>query len=171
MTQTKLNSIFNNNYKDLENYSTKASRKLTRGIDPLSILSECYVYLDDRRHDIDTESQMIAWAKTFIKNNLRWPTSPFNLKENGRGHSEFGDWTKPINQGLDSETIQELINTFESTLSSYDKRLFSIYIVQDIRKGREVAEHLDISISGAYSVITECKVIENNFKEWLKNQI
>lgn len=171
MTQNQLNLLFNKNYKDLENYATTATNKLRRGTDPLSILSECYVYLDDKRHNINTEPELVSWGKTFIKNNLRWTTSPFNLKENGRNHSEIGDWHKPTDQDLDGDIIVELINKYESSLSSYNKRLFNIYIVQDLRKGREIAQHLDISISGAYSVINECKVIENNFKEWLKNQI
>jgi len=172
MTQEKLSNLFNRNYNNLLDYSSKASRVLTHKPASTQILSECYLYLDDKRHQLNTEEDVVSWGKTWIKNNLKWSSSPYKKLERIRpNHCEFEDWGSSSYDMIDGEAIQKLMSDFESTLNTIDKRLFSIYIVKEIRKGKDVAEHLDISISGAYGIINQCKEIEGKFKDWLKNQI
>ena len=81
------------------------------------------------------------------------------------------DWGASTQDFLDSDGVESLINEFESKLSTYDKRLFSIYFRKDLKKGREISKHLNISISSAYIIAGECKKIEENFKKWLTKQV
>jgi predicted DNA-binding protein YlxM (UPF0122 family) len=38
----------------------------------------------------------------------------------------------------------------------------------DLRKGKEIADHLDISISSAYPIIKECKQLEHKLRSHIK---
>jgi predicted DNA-binding protein YlxM (UPF0122 family) len=38
----------------------------------------------------------------------------------------------------------------------------------DLRKGKEIADHLDISISSAYPIIKECKQLELKLRSHIK---
>lgn len=172
MTQPALNRTFNEIYKDLETYTSKAIYSLNRAVDKHSIISECYLYVDDKRNEIDTKEELIAYSKTFIKNNLRWSNSPFNRRELTKtNHVEIEDWMFQSDSIFDYDMIKHKIEEFQQTLSAYDKRLFNIYFNLDLRKGKEVAKYLNISVSGAYMVINECKEVEQKFRKWILNQL
>lgn len=171
MTQTTLSNLFNRNYKEIYDYTSKASIRFGMANSINSLIAECYLYLDSKRKDLETESQMISWAKTFIKNNLRWTESPFRKMEKGRGHSEFEDWGQSQYDTISEEDIMELWDTFNKNLNSYDKRLFNIYTVKGLRKGIEVSSYLNVSISSAFNVINECKQVEERFRNFIKQNV
>lgn len=172
MTQDLLSKIFNLNYPSFKEYSIKASKIMKGNPQIETLLSECYIYLDDKRHQLNDEADVVSWGKTWIKNNLRWGNSNYYKLENGRSnHIEFEDWDIPTTDTIDGDTIEKLMNTYYDKLNNHNKRLFSIYTLKGIRKGKDVATHLNISISGAYGIINECKEVEDKFKLWIISQI
>lgn len=171
MTQATLSNLFNRNYKEIYDYTSKASIRFNMANSINSLIAECYLYLDSKRKDLNDEPQMISWAKTFIKNNLRWTESPFRKMEKGRGHSEFEDWGQSQYDTPTEEWILELSDSFSNSLSPYDKRLFNIYTIKGLRKGIEVSDYLDISISSAFKVINECKEVESRFRNFIKQNV
>lgn len=184
MTKTKLNNIFNENYKDLLNYSLAATKRFNMKNYEHSLLSECYIHLDRKIKDLKTPADVISYAKTFMKNQLRWSGSPFRKKEFKR-EEEYQD-TKNNHESVleDSEEmgepyydldleffVNDLYKEFQQELSQYERRLFNIYTIQRIRKGKEVAKHLNISTSYAFKIILEAKPIEERFRNFIKSNV
>jgi predicted DNA-binding protein YlxM (UPF0122 family) len=75
------------------------------------------------------------------------------------------------NSYVNEDDILDKIGEFRDSLSTYDRRLFNIWWDLDLRKGREIAEHLDISISGAYNIIKECKGIDYRLENFIRKNI
>jgi DNA-directed RNA polymerase specialized sigma subunit len=112
---------------------------------------------------------MIAYAKNWIKCNLKWTNSPLNRQirlNNLPSDSPIIPGTSE--QGQNAEEILAQIQEFSTTLNQYDRRLFHIYYEMDLRKGKEIASHLDISISSAYPIIKECKQLELKLRNHIK---
>jgi RNA polymerase sigma factor (sigma-70 family) len=172
MTQKELSQIFKANYNELKEYSTKASKVFSKNYEINSLISECYIYLHDKIESLHNEADVVSWAKTWLRNNIRWSNSNYHKIENGRPHhDEFQEEEFSIEDPIHSDEINSLILSYYSLLTPRKKRLFSIYIEKDLKKGKDVASHLNISISGAYGIISECKEVESSFKKWITHQI
>ena len=170
MSEKDLSREFSKSFQDIETYTKKLINYLGKPIDSAWIMSECYIYLHNNLDGLDTPRTMIAYAKNWIKNNLKWTNSPLNRQI--RLNSLPNDSPNiPGSSGVhifDSEIILEQLQDFRDNLSTYDKRLFNIYYDMDLRKGKEIAEHLDISISSAYPIIRECKQLEQKLRTHIK---
>jgi hypothetical protein len=170
MTQNQLKILFNKNYQDIFVYTSKALTKHKNVVDASALLSECYLYLDDKRHDIDDESILVSWAKTFIKNNLNWSYSTVKKRENGKRQlvlveSYYDANLVQCSNDPTYEEIMEVLNDFKETLNTVDKRIFDMYTIRGIQKGKDMALHLGISISGAYGIIIRAKQLEEKFRK------
>jgi hypothetical protein len=170
MSEKDLSREFTKNFKDIETYTKKLINYLGKPIDSSWILSECYLYLHSNINQLDTPRTMISYAKNWIKNNLKWANSPLNRQIRVNNLSTDSP-TIPGSSGVflfDSDEIIDQLQDFRDNLSTYDKRLFNIYYDLDLRKGKEIAEHLDISISSAYPIIKECKNLEHKLRNHIK---
>ena len=170
MSASDLSREFSKNFQDIETYTKKLINYLGKPIDSAWILSECYLYLHSNLDGLDTPRTMISYAKNWIKNNLKWTNSPLNRQirlNNLPNDSPDIPGTSGVHI-FDSEIILEQLQEFRDNLSTYDKRLFNIYYDMDLRKGKEIAEHLDISISSAYPIIKECKQLEHKLRTHIK---
>ena len=164
-----LSREFSKSFQDIETYTNKLINYLGKPIDSAWIMSECYIYLYNNLDQLDTPKKMISYAKNWIKCNLKWANSPLNrqMRVNNLSESPNIPGTSGVHI-FDSETILDQISTFTESLNTYDRRLFHIYYEMDLRKGKEIADHLDISISSAYPIIKECKKLENKLRSHIK---
>jgi DNA-directed RNA polymerase specialized sigma subunit len=170
MSASDLSREFTKNFQDIETYTKKLINYLGKPIDSSWIMSECYLYLHSNINQLDTPRTMISYAKNWIKNNLKWTNSPLNRQIRVNNLSTDSP-TIPGTSGVflfDSDEIIDQLQDFRENLSTYDKRLFNIYYDLDLRKGKEIAEHLDISISSAYPIIKECKKLEHKLRNHIK---
>jgi len=164
-----LSREFSKSFQDIETYTKKLINYLGKPIDSAWIMSECYIYLHNNLALLDTSRKMIAYAKNWIKCNLKWTNSPLNRQirlNNLPSDSPIIPGTSE--QGQNAEEILAQIQEFSTTLNQYDRRLFHIYYEMDLRKGKEIASHLDISISSAYPIIKECKQLELKLRNHIK---
>lgn len=164
-----LSREFSKSFQDIETYTKKLINYLGKPIDSAWIMSECYIYLHNNLALLDTSRKMIAYAKNWIKCNLKWTNSPLNRQirlNNLPSDSPIIPGTSEQTQN--AEVILAQIQDFSSGLNQYDRRLFHIYYEMDLRKGKEIASHLDISISSAYPIIKECKQLELKLRNHIK---
>lgn len=173
MTQSKLNKYFTEIYEDLISYTSKAINYFNKKYEANDLVSESYIYVLNIIDDIEDKPTLISYCKNFIKMQIKYTNSPYNLKnKNNNCDLDIIINTHVIEQDrLDESLIEEIQEAFILNLSSYEKRLYNIYFILDLKKGREIAEHLNISMSGSYNVINECKALKNKFNEFIKKYI
>ena len=165
-----LSREFSKSFQDIETYAKKLINYLGKPIDSAWIMSECYIYLHNNLALLDTSRKMISYAKNWIKCNLKWTNSPLN-RQIRLNNIPSDSPDIPGTSGVylfDSETILDQIQDFSSGLNQYDRRLFHIYYEMDLRKGKDIADHLAISISSAYPIIKECKQLELKLRNHIK---
>ena len=165
-----LSREFSKSFQDIETYTKKLINYLGKPIDSAWIMSECYIYLHNNLALLDTSRKMISYAKNWIKCNLKWTNSPLN-RQIRLNNIPSDSPDIPGTSGVylfDSETILDQIQDFSSGLNQYDRRLFHIYYEMDLRKGKDIANHLAISISSAYPIIKECKQLELKLRNHIK---
>lgn len=172
MTNEQLNHYFSKNYDSLTEYGSKAISHFRRKLDTTWLLSECYLYLVDNITLLNTESDVQSFSKNWIKTNLKWKTTPImrmaEIKSNDI-NIDYIDRKSTITHS--SDHIITLIEEFRLTLSTYDRRLFNIWWDLDLRKVNEVANYLEISSSGAYRIIKECRELELKLEKYIRKNI
>lgn len=174
LTKTELDNLFTSNYAELESYVKKTIGTTRRKVDCFAVINECYLYLHSKLTSLYCKEDVMAYAKTWIRNSLSWNNSILLRQELPRGHHvEVIDHITQSNyDGAEYSKCDpfDIPKMFYTTLSSYDKRLFHIYFDLELQKGKQIAEYLDISISSAYLVIKECKAIEQRYVEFIIRQ-
>jgi hypothetical protein len=164
MTKADLDEIFTGVYPQLEEYTHKAILKLQRPIDTSTLISEAYIYLLSNRDRLEGEREVESWSKHWIKCQLHWT--------NGQVLRQFN---KPVLEYLergkahqDLPRLQDWINEWYRGLRPLDKRLWDIYWVQGLTRGREVAAHLGVSQSSAYSLLKKCRELKAGLVRWIQ---
>lgn len=164
LTHQQLNEEFTRHYQDLLEYTEKAISALKRPIDATTMLSESYLHLHKCAHEITDASKMVSYCKNFIKMNLKWSNSPVLRSE----RTILIDMTRAQQDTYDVDPrAEEWIREWESNLKNIERRLWSLWYHQDLKKGREFSEHLNISISGSYAYIRQCKELEKNLRDFI----
>lgn len=170
LSQNEIDICITSHFQEIKEYTEKAIHALKRNIDATTLISEGYLHIHKCRSDLHSEADVISYYKNFIKMNLRWSNSPIIRSE----RAILIDCTKrDLELSFDSppEQLQEWISTWESLLKNEEARLWNIWYHRNLRKGREIAEHLDISISGSYSLIKECKLLEQALRNYIVKKL
>lgn len=172
MTNSELAQEFSSAYDGLFAYSARAIGALRINIEPEEVLSEAYIHVSGYADEIVSNGQLQSYAKNYIKCNLNWWNSPLRRQTRGRNHTELHSGHAVSGDDLpDADTIAEWTAEYIKSLTSQQRQLFNIYTTLGKRKGLEVALHLDISISGAYTYIREAKVLEDGYRLHIKSKI
>ena len=171
MTNEQLNHYYSKNYNELNDYTIKAIKHFRRKLDTTWVLSECYLHLYSATNQLNKESDVISWSKNWIKTNLKWKTTPIVRSSQVNNNSEDILFFYSTTDTPDSSDILTKIESFRDTLNTYDRRLFNIWWDLDLRKGKDIAEYLDISISGAYNIIKECKELDIRLEIYIRKNI
>lgn len=171
MTQQQLNHYFNKRYNELTDYGVKAIRHFKRKIDITWVLSETYLYLYDNILYINSESDVVSWSKNWIKTNLKWDTTPIVRASKLNNNTDDFTFMIESNTYVNEDDILDKIESFRDSLSTYDRRLFNIWWDLDLRKGKEIADYLEISMTGAYRIISECKDLDFRLEKYIRKNI
>lgn len=175
ITKEQLDDYFLSAYAEIEKFAEKAISMNKRNIDIFTVMNECYMYLREKNNELTNNRDVVAYSKTWVRNNLMWYNSPLLRQELPRyGQLELiDDLTYSVEGvGVSNERIDEISKSFVSTLTAYDKGLYNIYFNLDLRKGKDIAEYLKISLSGAYLIKNECKELEKRYRDYiLKNVV
>jgi hypothetical protein len=143
------------------------------------VISECYLHLDKHKEEITNDSVLISYAKNFIKRQMFWSNGVFMKEDKLNRRStdqDVSSYTDPL-VSTPSQLVAECspfeidldskYEEFYNTLSTYDKRLFDIYHYKNHQLTREIAEHLNISMTSAHQILTQCKDLNERFKAFL----
>lgn len=168
MTHQQLNEEFTRHYQDLLEYTEKAISALKRPIDSTTMLSESYLHLHKCAHEISDPSKMVSYCKNFIKMNLKWSNSPVLRSE----RAILIDMTRAQQDTYDVDPrAEEWIREWEGNLKNIERRLWELWYHKNLRKGREFSEHLNISISGSYAYIRQCKQLEGSLRNFISSKL
>jgi hypothetical protein len=173
MTKTELNNFYTNRYNEIELYAIKTIKHFKRDIDITTVLSESYIHLDKCKDELTDEKKAMSFVKNWIKMNLYWGNSPMLLKNRNLTTSD---------EISDNRVYEYTITNFEVNYKKWEdefycrlprikKNMWYIWWILGIKKGKPMSEHLNISISGAYTVINDCKQLEIEFREFIKQKI
>ena len=165
MTEQRLSTEFEKIYPSLRTYASKAISALKSPVDVDMTLAECYIHVHKVKEQINDSSTLEAYSKNWIKRNLQWSHSPLH-----RTFRSSPVLDSPIEQESADltpllELYEQAVSTFLPTLSSYDRRLWSIYVEKQKTKGTEIAQHLEMSRSTGFQVLRECKALMLRFRE------
>lgn len=170
MTKAFLDKEYTRLYPELTRYALGALRTHCLGHEPDLIVADAYLHLHNMMEAITDAHHLESIAKNYIKMNIQWWNSPYRRLHRGSENLPIlgAVETTPL---LDLSDLPQVTEDFISTLSTRERRLFNIYTVNEYRKGRDVAQYLGISISGAYILIHEAIEIENRYRQWCINKL
>jgi len=175
MTDTTLKLEFDNNYEEIKSYAAKINHKFHKFKDLDVMLSECYIYLHDNKEKIEQTSNMIAMSKGFIKRQFFWKKGVYSNKLRAicsdKELQVFSNYIEENSVSIDYDKLMEYYDQFYNTLSLYDKSLFDIYHKKNRQITRELAEHLDISMTSAYDILLQCREINERLKTFLQQNM
>ena len=170
MTTIQLDREFLILYPNFETYASKAIRSLHSQADLSAVLAECYLHLRKCEPQIKSISDLEAFGKNWIKQNLKWHSSPLNKQYRSLKFEEISENLPDTNFHLEI-FLEEKTREFHSSLTAYEQRLWSIYFEKHKISGRLISEHLDMSLSTGYTVLRECKDLSNRYREFLLRYI
>ena len=165
MTKALLDKLFTEVYPRLEEYTHKAILKLQRAVDTSTLISEAYIYLLSNCERLEDIHDVESWAKHWIKCQLHW-TNGQVLRQFNKPVLEYFERGMPHQ---DLPLLQDWIDEWYRNLRPLDKRLWDIYWVQGLTRGREVAAHLGVSQSSAYALLKRCRELEELLVQWIRD--
>jgi hypothetical protein len=168
MQQIQINNWWTANYKDLLLYAKKWIISRKRQIEPAAALAEAYIYIYDRRNDIQDAGQLSAWTKHWLKKNIDWQENKLSKTETSRAKemsTEIGNTR--VEYSLDAK-INELVQGFAATITDkLDKRIFLLYWVTGLQTGALLSSHINVSISQGYIYLARARKYEAAFRAWV----
>lgn len=170
-TPFNLNKEFTSIYDDLHLYALKASIKINRSIPVEDILSECFLYVYSRRDRITDKSQLTAWCKKWIKSHLYWGNGSLVRQSLDIKAQEIPqNLSLTIDYSVTEQMILDWIKEWEMTLSAMDKRIWNMWHHQNIRKGKEFAKFLNISVDYGFSLVRDGKRLDLSLRNYIKQK-
>ncbi len=170
MTKSQLDRDFVTIYKSIDEYASKAIKFFRSNIEKEYLLSETYIYVEERKSIIDNIRTLESFCKNYIKKSIIWKNSKVNRelkKQVPYSDLESISYRYTNTNDPNYENYIELLNDFCRNLNQYDKRLFNIWFNLELKTGKKIAEYLNISLSLSYKTIKECKEIEERFKNYI----
>lgn len=167
MTKSELDEHLQAHWDELGLYAKKYISMLALSIPAEDAVVGAYLHCLQCREEIEGPNEFIARSKNWIKMNLRWTQSPLRREHRGREHAELGDWDRGQSGDPDWERVDPLTALWVKGLGVRSRRIWSLYWDLDLRRGRALAEHLNISTSGAYLLLKEARELEQSYREWI----
>ncbi len=160
-----LDDYFTKNYNSLLKYTTNYINKYNRKYDNIFVLSECYIHFENYNKEILCVE---SYVKNWIKQNIIWTNSKLNINKEKHNFELIDEILISNDEYIYNENkIEEIINDFYCTLTTYDKSLFNLYYNKNINTAKLIQEQLCISRSSAYNTLNECKTLENKFIQYI----
>jgi hypothetical protein len=173
MSNKELGIFYDKNWLEIEEYTIKTIKHFKRNLDVSGVIAESYIHLDKEKEKIEGDRMAMSFVKNWIKMNMLWYNSPILLKNKMiSGEAEIND-----NKSYEYTYLNIDINykkwedKFYYELPRLKKNIWYIWWHLNLRKGKDISKHLNISISGAYLVIKECKELELSFRDYIKKKL
>jgi hypothetical protein len=165
--------FYKKKYKTLYEYAIKYMNVKGRKYDASVLVSESYLFVSEynfTKMNI-TEGDIEGLAKVFIKNQIRWETTPVNLKNCIKDNEDI-EVVDLTNDYIiyDSEFITNIVNEFIETLNRYDRGIFNIYYTKNMTKWKDISSYLNISRASSFTILREAKLIESNLRDYVKSK-
>lgn len=167
MTKSELDEHLQAHWDELGLYAKKYISVLALSIGAEDAVTGAYLHCLQCREEIEGPNEFIARSKHWIKMNLRWTQSPLRREHRGREHDEIGPWDRGHEGDPDWSGVGPLTQAWKAQLDLRSRRIWSLYWELDLQKGRPLAEHLNISISGAYLLLKEARELEQSYRQWI----
>jgi hypothetical protein len=173
MTKNQLNEFYTKNWDEIELYTIKTIKHFNRDADISMVISESYIHLDKHIEELTDDMIAMSFVKNWIKMNLYWTNSPMLLKN----RTISSDYEMSDNRTYEYTIMNFDVNykkwedEFYCNLTRINKNLWYMWWILGLKKGRQMAKHLNISISGAYLIINQCKDLEGEFRKFIKDKI
>lgn len=170
MTKNQLDKDFIKIYSSIDEYATKAIKFFRSNIEKEYLLSEAYIYVEERKMLISNINILESFCKNFIKKSIIWKNSKINRelkKQIPFSDLESISYRYTTTNDPNYDEYLDLLTEFNKNLSPYDKRLFNIWFHLELKTGKKISEYLKISLSLSYRTIKECKEIEERFKNYI----
>ena len=162
-----LDEYITNNYNNLIKFANKCIQKEKRNYDSIYVISEMYISILNYKKKILC---LDAFAKTWIKLNIKWFNSKINRENNNVEFELIDNITSKENYSISQIQIEEIMNNFYISLQTYEKALYNLFYNKNINSAKLIQEHLNISRSSAYQTYNECKELEKKFIYYINNQ-
>lgn len=173
MTKNQLDKDFVIIYNSIDKYATKAIKFFRSNVEKEYLLSETYIYVEERKEMIRTISELESFCKNFIKKSLIWKNSKIHRelkKQVPYTDLEVVAYKCYTTTEPNYQNYEAILNSFIKTLNPYERRLFNIWFNLELKTGKQISEYLSISLSLSYRTIKECKTIEDRFKNYIINK-
>jgi len=177
MKKKLIDKVITKNYSYLVSYTNAHIKKYNHTrYEAEEIISLCYSYLLDFEFIELDEENIIKMTQYWIKKQLCWNTSPINYKKKKGVNINYNvDLSiyevASYDSFLDISLIEELSDNYFEGKTSYTKQLWNMYYNKGIDTAVKMAEYLDMSRTTGYNTIRECKVIEQDFKNYVIKEI
>lgn len=170
MTKQEVDSYFNENYEDIKLYISKSFSK--NGIFNESVdmfLSEAYLYIYDRKEDIDTNKDLKNILSKFIYSNTYWTNSQVRESEvysrkikNVEYNAE--NFQNAIDEEIDLE-FEKNINEYKAVVQMYylqltsleKKAVWEIYFIENKKTVAEFSRYIKMKNEVGSQFIKELK--------------
>ena len=153
-----------------------------RNIDPATLISNCYEYLIDRQDQV-TEENIESFAFRYINMQVIWTNSDTNKEELQTATPFYRSLQyDPSLVKHEADSISEKVKEEEvyqerkaiialyyqkADIDKAQKRLLEVMLRENIITSRVVAQHFDISHTGAWILIKQLKGDIQKFKKEL----
>lgn len=171
MTKRQIDKYFSANHSTIVDYIKNSFFK-TNIFDeePDFFLTECYLYVLERKDDIEDTEMLQKYISTFIYNHTRWTGS--NVREMGTAKkqallTEFNpeimdtpDTVEPYDEQeeIDYEALNEIY--YQSLTTIEEIAVWEIYFLQGMTSHRKFGEHIGRS-----------KSVGDKYINWLRADI
>lgn len=147
------------------------NNKTSNVISPGNMFSNVYLYVIERKDDLDSINELESYIFKYISNESWWRNGT-NFKEERLISSdrEVLDFDSPDEDDSVGREIQYnkwryILTSFKMSLINQDAVLYDLYINKGINTSSKLARHLNISTTGAYYLIKAFRDKMNSFIE------
>lgn len=179
MTKGEIDVYFTEKYEEIKLYIEKSfSKHKIFNENPDFFFSELYLYIVERKDEIDSEQDLRNYISTFIHNNTYWTNSSIRESENYsrlRKNVEFipehfenlTEDTSDLETEAKMNEYKAVIEMYYKSLTSLEKKaVWEIYFIEKKRTIQEFADYIQRSRSVADKFI---KTLWKDIREYYKN--
>lgn len=173
---------FTNNYNSINALAKNIINQFKRNYDSESLLSNGYIYLNQKIKEIPTTEDIQKWLITYIKNEIKWENSQIKKEEKINYSEQIDDKYDAIDDETDIQdkiAFEMRYNEQKTILFQYrnqyqqDKQkqiIFDVYFVKGFSSSRKMAKHFGLHYVTCWKLIKEMKSDINHFIENVYNK-
>lgn len=165
----EVDEYFTSYYGQLKKTITLIAKKYKSDITYDNVISHTYIYIIDNEVKLKAFSEMhnktmahtiYSFVLRYVNGTYQWSRSYLN-KENRKFSNKFSNiddvLEPPSTHQYDDIYNEEFIADFHLSLTKLDRICFNLYYYEGMDNPKDLAEHLQISLSSTYTIINKLK--------------